>query len=59
MNDTPTPRTDEQERSFDSGMSNVIDYVHANFARTLERELAEAIAERDALRAQVAATTGK
>jgi len=43
MSDTkqPTPRTDERATN--------TDYIRADFARTLERELAAALAERDAL----------
>jgi hypothetical protein len=70
MSETPTPRTDAEEKLFFSSISGLPDpsrnYVSINFARQLERELAEAkqheedwrgvgvlITERDSLREEL------
>jgi hypothetical protein len=76
MNETPTPRTDAEEKLFFSSISGLPDpsrnYVSINFARQLERELAEAkqheedwrgvgilITERDSLREELAAANNE
>lgn len=50
MSETPTPRTDEL--SWKENNSPISEVVLATFARTLERELAQASAELAALRAE-------
>ena len=55
---TPTPRTDAANRfnECEGGMFMTPEgiYVEADFARTLERELAAVTKERDQLRAELA-----
>lgn len=47
-----TPRTENAiSKLIDLDGASIVEYVHATFARQLERELAAVTAERDALRA--------
>jgi len=53
MNNTPTPRTDDQSvRYYDDATGTRIEYVAARFARQIERELTQRERERDSLEDQ-------